>query len=182
MKVLTSGQLEQINGVGTRPHYLIEITLDSPMYLSTRHTVAWNGHTWVESECRVNSIGPEEASIQILNKEFQYTMGALTGDYQRQAVRIWWSYGIDEHLNYVEEGYVQEGYVQGPQAAEPILIFDGIINSLPNVNMWLDVTATRTPPRRYPRWRILPPRANHLTPAGAVIVFGGESIRLESRK
>lgn len=182
MRALTPEQLERVEGPVTQPMYLVQIELDAPMHLSTREELSWNGQTWLNGLIHLDRVGPDSASLRIHNSDYRYTTPALQGAYQRKPVRIWWGYGAGQYAEYFAPGYIAPGYVRGPSLGEPILLFDGLISAIPEIGEWLRIELTRSPPRRYPRWRVLPPRTNHLTPAGAVIVFGGESYRLESRQ
>lgn len=182
MKDLTPTQLARVTGPVTEPMFLVQIELDAPMHLSTHDTTTWNGQTWISGTLNLYNVNPEGTSLRIHNTDYRYTTPALQGAYQRKPVKIWQAYGTGQLANYFEPGYITPGYISGPPLGEPLLVFDGLISAIPEIGEWLRIELTRSPPRRYPRWRVLPPRANHLTPAGAVIVFGGESYRLESRQ
>lgn len=184
MRTITTDLLGEISGdQATLPVYLVEITLDQPYTLSTAQPLNWNGKSWINGLIGDGTLQatPDNASFAIENMDDRFTAAALNGGFQRQPVKIWWAYGLGEYGEYFEEGYIDDDYIQGPEIGKPELLFSGLISATPEIGMWLRIEATRATPRGYPRLRVRPPIANHLTPSGANIVFGGETYRVETR-
>lgn len=73
----------------------------------------------------------------------------------------------------------QDGAVGVP---DPIVIFDGIINATPDINEWLSVSCSKTPPRLYPFRKLRPPLANFTPSAGYVVEFDGAILRIEGQR
>lgn len=139
--------------------FLIDITLDEPLHLSTRQEVVFGGVTYSKGRIAGEvQISQDEASFGIINDSYKYTTPSITGVYQRAPVKIWWWY---------------EG--------SPMLIFEGNISHFDQITSVLGVVASRSAARRYPTLRVLPPVANYVAAEGSVFTIGGNTYRLESR-
>lgn len=182
MRLLTDSQALQVQGPVCEPLYLIKLALDELMHISTRQEVDYDGQTWLRGNVVLERVTPDSATLRIWNGDYAHTMAALTGAYQRKPISIWWAYNAGSTGDYVESGYLVPGYAVGSAAAPaPILLFSGMVSAIPEIGEWLRIEASRAPPRGYPRWRIVPPIANHLAPSGAVLSYGGETYKVEAR-
>lgn len=159
MKVLppdTQAWLE--NQPNIAPCFLIEITLDETLHLSTRQEVTYGGVTYAAGRTAGEvQISQDEASFGVINDSYKYTTPALTGVYQRTPVKIWWF------------------------ESSPILLFEGNVSHFDQITSVLGVVASRSAARRYPTLRVLPPVANYVAAEGSVFTIGGNTYRLESR-
>lgn len=159
MKVLlpdTQAWLE--NQPNIAPCFLIDITLDEPLHLSTRQEVTYSGVTYAAGRTAGDvQISQDEASFGVINELYKYTTPALTGVYQRTPVKIWW------------------------YESAPILLFEGNVSHFDQITSVLGVVASRSAARRYPSLRVLPPVANYVAAEGSVFTIGGNTYRLESR-
>src|SRR5690349_14466510 len=132
MKVLppdTQAWLE--NQPNIAPCFLIDITLDEPLHLSTRQEVAYGGVTYTSGRIVGElQISQDEASFGVINEGYKYTTPALTGVYQRTPVKIWW------------------------YESAPILLFEGNVSHFDQITSVLGVVASRSAARRYPTLRV----------------------------
>lgn len=180
MRHLLPSQLQEVDGkTGVLPVFLVEVTLDQPYQFSTRQSLSWDGKDWIRGSLFVDDVDGESATIRIENIDNRFSLGAISGDYSRNPIKIWWGYGVGQPIPYVESGYVVPGYVNGPLTDDVELLFSGTISSTPKVDGWMTIQANRTTVRGYPKKRVRPPLANHAAVEGAVVVFGGVSHRLE---
>lgn len=159
MKVLppdTQAWLE--NQPNIAPCFLIDITLDEPLHLSTRQEVTYGGVRYSAGRTAGElQISQDEASFGVINDLYKYTTPALTGVYQRAPVKIWWF------------------------ESSPILLFEGNISHFNQITSVLGVVASRSAARRYPTLRVLPPVANYVAAEGSVFTIGSNTYRLEAR-
>lgn len=164
----------------TRPQYLLQVVLSSPVFLSSRKEIDADQETVFQSgKLKLKSLSSHRCSFDVCNKDYQYTLPAITGDYMRGLVRVWWAYGDVGQQWYPDE--YEHDYEKQNEGIEPILVFEGEINSIDSVSEWLSLEAKRAPVSKFPKGRVLPPFANHLTPAGSVFKFAGDTYRIETR-
>lgn len=165
----------------TEPQYLVYIELDQPYYWSTRAAVTADGHDWSPAGVQVKSVSGSRAVLMVENDSYRHAENAMSGAYQRGAVRIYMAYPLPDD-DYVEDGYWDDDYVS--RETEPVLDlqFTGIVDVSTPVDYWLSVEAHRTPPRMFPFQRIRPPFANHLPAEGYMITFDGQVLRVEGSR
>lgn len=164
MRTLSTEQAAAVAGPVTEPQYLVEITLDSPRFLSTRATVILSGNTYTTGDLQVGPVRHDSAELMIANHDDSLTAGAEDGAFLRQPVKILWAYGAATG-----------------DASEPVPItrFEGIISATPEIGEWIKVECSPTPPKLYPFQRLRPPTANFLPSAGYVLAWDGAVLRIE---
>lgn len=177
---LSPAQEFAFGNFATAPRYLVRIDLDGPYHYATADTVEWSGQTWIPSQIKMGTVANDTAQLWIENDGHRHSLNAVSGVYMRKPVQIWSAYNTPV-VPYAEEGYWDEDYAETSELTTPILLFDGIVSSArPVENEWLQITATRLPPKFFPseRWRA--PLANHLPAVGQVIEFGTAIITFEA--
>lgn len=152
MRSLNAGQIAATAPVRTDPNYFININLD-------------NQYQWMSSAPSFGTepgpvlMGPvsgDRATIYVHNEDYRHTQNVVEGVYLGGFVAISWAYGEEAR----------------------ILIFTGIITSIPECDDWLQIDCEREGPRVYPRGRFLPPSFNHLPPPGYSVEFDGAMITI----
>lgn len=183
MRTLDYVQRSSTDRLITTPRYLIEVTLTGPLRLSTREGVLVGSDYYAPGEIQEGSvqIENESASFRIRNPGYQYTQGALKGAFHRNVVKIYSAYSIIDGSvpAYVEPGYWADDYLTGPIYASEILLFDGHISQVSDIDEWITINCRGTLPKTYPLGKIRPPVFNHLPAPGMVILWKGESYRIE---
>lgn len=164
MRTLTADQRESVDIGITMPRYLIETALSEPLYLSTRGDVVVDSIFYQGGCIEEGSLdlGEREATFKICNNAYQYTRGAVTGAYQRNAVRIFSCYALPE-----------------TDSVGKIQVFDGFIDQVSDLDEMITVRCRRTLPKTYPARQIRPPEFNHLPSPGMVISWDGATYRIE---
>lgn len=170
-----------LSGPVIEPCFLIEITLDETLHLSTRQRYEYQGITYEPGLVLGLSLDIDRVAFEIINQDYQHTNSVLLGHYQRAPVRVWWVEGLEPRRPLIQPGYVAPGYYDEDYRYAPTLIFRGNVSEFNPVDKTLGITATRSASRRYPTKRVLPPIANFTRPEGTVLVLGGSTYRLESR-
>ena len=181
---LSQAQLNRLSAAVTKPCYLVNIDLDYQELLSTREPVVLSGlGSWESGRVRIGSLNSERAQIQIRNDDYRYTVNALQGMYQRRPIQIRWAYGTEESI----ERFLPDDYdadfesVGGANISAPILMFDGFVTAVTAVDEWITIEASRASISKYPRLRVTGATAKYVTPSGTVLVFSGETYRVEQR-
>lgn len=182
MKDLPIEVSEWLDAPTIQPCFLIEITLDETLYLSTNQEYVLGDITYERGHIVGQiEIAQDRAAFGIVNWDFRHTTPALTGAYQRAPVKIWWTEGYELPTLLVEEGYFDEGYYTLDERRAPMLVFQGNVSEFNQIDTVLGIVASRSAARRYPTLRVLPPIANYVRPEGSVITLGGNTYRLEPR-
>lgn len=183
MKDLPVSVMDWLNNrPGINPCFLIEIALDETLYLSTRQEFTFGGVTYTPGRIVGQiQISQDQAAFGVVNEDYKHTTPALTGQYQRSPVKIWWTEGFDVPALLIEHGYVEDGYYDTESRTAPTLLFDGHLSHFEQITSVLGVVASRSAARRYPTLRVLPPIANFVRPSGTIIRLGSNTYRLESR-
>ena len=181
---LSNAQLNRLSAAVTKPCYLVNIELDYQERLSTREAVDLDGlGSWESGRVRIGSLNSERAQIQVRNDDYRYTVNALQGLYQRRPIQILWAYGAEESI----ERFLPDDYdadfesVGGANISNTILMFDGFVTAVTSVDEWITIEASRASISKYPRLRVMGDTARHVTPSGTVLVFSGETYRVEQR-
>lgn len=182
MRTLDTAQTEAVEKQSTEPQYLIQIDLDQPYYWSTRADTDYNGNTYYAGSVQLVQISDKTCELRIDNHDYSFTRGCLEGDFLRGEVKIYWAYPSALAPLYVQRGYWQPGYTPEPSdtAPDPILLFDGVIDATPEIDAWISVRCTKTPPRLYPFRKLRPPIANFAPTSGYVLEFDGQILRIET--
>lgn len=178
---LTQAQKDRLGKPVTAPCYLVDIELDYKELLSSREAASTASGTYETGRIRINSLNSERAQVQVRNDDYRYTVNALQGVYQRRPISIAWAYGYDvSHERWLEDSYDLD-YESAPDGSMPIVMFDGFITSISDVGEWITIEASRSPVAKYPRTRVTGNTAKNVTPSGSVLVFSGETYRVEQR-
>lgn len=170
----------------TEPRYLVSLTLNEPMNLSSRGGVSVLDEWWEPSELQIENVGLDTASIRIWNQDYEFTAGAVSGAYIRSPVQIYACYPVGVLDPYIVDvdgnpsDYWPVNYVQSPTSTTPLLMFDGFIIGTPEIGEWLTIECQRSLPKRYPLQKIRPPIANYLPATGMLVPWKGEVYRIES--
>ena len=166
----------------TAPGYLVDITLDAQMFLSSRGDVSLGGVSWAAGELQINSVSSDVAELRIHNPGYKFTTDAMRGAFVRNTVKIYMANRADGGLlpPYVTPGYWPDNYVIQSTTVNPFLIFDGLVSEITDIDEWITVRAVRLPPNRFPRRRLRAPIANFLPASGQVVQWQGETYRIES--
>jgi hypothetical protein len=183
MRMLSPAQLASTAQAGTEPRFFVFLELDQEYRLSTRENATLNGDLYTSGQIRIDSVSGDACQLAIYNEDYRHTLNALNGAYLRNRVRVYWAYGEDPRARYVTAGYWNEGYTDGPNEDLPaaFLLFDGIIDGTPFVDNWMNISARKDTPKRWPAVRIKPPFANHAPSAGYVIQFDGQALRIQGQ-
>lgn len=183
MRQLTEWQRDQVAKPVTAPLYTVRVTLDYPERLSSREPVGvQSSNDYYESgRLVIQSLSTSRAVIKICNKDNRYTLSALNGVYQRRPIEIDWSYGVNESgQQWLPDDY-ESDYEEVAQESEPITVFKGSISAVVDVSDWVTIEARRSAYTKMPRLRLIGELSSHTAAAGSVIVFSGETYRIERR-
>lgn len=180
---LTQAQKDRIGKPVTAPCYLVDIELDYKELLSSREAASTASGTYETGRIRINSLNSERAQVQVRNDDYRYTVNALQGMYQRRPIQILWAYGAGESIErFLPDGYDADFEDAGStNISQPILMFDGFVTAVTSVDEWITIEASRASISKYPRLRVMGDTARHVTPSGTVLVFSGETYRVEQR-
>jgi hypothetical protein len=181
MRDLNPPLIAAVNRRTVKPIFLIEAELNAPMFLSTRDGISFNDSFFSPGEVQDVFVSDNESSFSIYNRDYQFTNGALRGSYLRNIAKIYSAYAMGAGFfpPYVTPGYWPDNYIKTPENTIPETIFVGRISSVEIVGEWIQVECERDLPRKYPRGKIRPPLANHLPAAGQVVLWKGETYRIE---
>lgn len=146
----------------TQPGYLVSIAFATPVYLSSRGDVTWNGRVWIAFPVRVSNVefdgrGRQTARIELGNLD--NTMGALV-------MR-------DGTNNRAIEVFVC--YASALGESDPVQVFRGFGNGSTVTPARVTVDAESGARSKVPRRYVTRETGfNFITPAGTVISWGGE--------
>lgn len=152
----------------TQPGYLVQLGFSSVLRYSSRGDEIWNGQNWLANNVQVGTIsetpnGGVSLGLTIGNTDLAFGAVCLTEQPQDKAVSVWAFY---------------EGAVA---LADPILIFDGVIDSCDISQSAVQLTLSDLNAKTLfiPRGRITRANGfNRLSPVGRVISFNGLRIEL----
>lgn len=181
MKDLPETVMDWLNTSPIEPLFLIEIELDETLYLSTRQRYEYAGRVYEPGLVQGLVVGQEQATFGLINENYRHTTPALTGQYQRAPVSVWWTEGFDAPQLLIDAGYVEDDYYETEWRSDPLLIFQGEISQFDQISSVLGVMATRMASRRFPAIQVYPPIANFVTPAGTTIRVGDTTFTLQPR-
>jgi hypothetical protein len=155
----------------TLPGYLVEIDFATPVYLSSRNTLPWNGQTWVAWDIAVDQLGTDgttasqTGSLTLGNTD--YTLGAMVlGEGAAgRPVHVWKFYGT------------------APALADPVLMFYGVADQATidpdrgtvSITLQQEGGITQFCPRTYINQAS---GFNHIPPSGTVIHWNGDTFTL----
>lgn len=153
---LSSANRTGIASTLTRPIYLVEFGFVTPLRLSTRETVTYNGNAFTAATVQVDLAG---GSVKVLNAGLAYTT-TFKGGGDGVSCRIWMSYG---------ETFARD-------AADEV--FDGEIGAV-GLGEWIVARLRQSSPKQIPRLTVTPPTFSHLPPDGLEIRTPNGLFRLE---
>lgn len=112
-RTLTAALLSELGNAVTTPGYLVEIQFSTPVRLSTRGTLPWNGNTWISRAVEVGGLGyavdspAQSGSLKIGDSDMAMTALVLAQGIASRTINVWKFYGST------------------PAAADPVQIFAG---------------------------------------------------------
>ena len=173
MRTLTTDVTTAIEADGTAPRYLVQLSYDPVIYLSTRETVTWNGQSWTGATgVEVTSLntgdgGSKTASISLPNHDSAY--GALVlGDGIRDiAVNIYQLYG------------------NAPFAIDDAVhLFAGEIESVPSIDDYVEMSlkSSGASVAYTPRVRLAAFIGDDMPVPGTRIQWNGDTLILEGQE
>lgn len=126
----------------TRPVYLVEIMLSTPVRVSSRETTTLRGNSFTAGSVRVDLGG---SRVAIFNDSLTASFLAATSG---AAVRVFVLHG------------------EGPFTdADADVLLEGEIGGVA-VDEWITINVRQAPAKRLPRLYVGPPTFNHLPPDG----------------
>lgn len=171
LRPISTGLQGLIGQTVTLPGYLVAIEFPSQtVRMSSRGTVAWDGHTWLAYDLEVSGLSSDGSGevagvLRVGNTDNALSALILGDGIAGRPVTIHAFYGDAPAADEVEEIFAGQGDEAGLdlRVAEIKLISDSIARVL------------------LPRGRITPAAGfNHLTPPGTVLTWNGEKITLET--
>lgn len=155
----------------TQPFYLVYLGTEIPMRYSSRGDVDFQNNTWAGSGVQVVRIqdgegGSRSAQIRFPNHDKALSAVVLNEGVVNKVCRIYQMYG---HAPFLD--------------TESMLIFDGIMDEVPEIGEYVSITAlSESIFNQYsPRLVCGPPIMNHIPPPGTQITWDGEIYILEKR-
>lgn len=153
----------------TTPIFIAEIVFATPLRLSSRGEITWNGQTWTANGFRLDGPRPAAGGAltgRIILPNFDRAISNLirTEGTFGKPCRIWQLFGA------------------GPHAIEDAeQIFDGELDAVPEMGDWVtvDIHSTGRLQQTSPRLFFAPPVFNHSPAPGTVIVWEGERIEIQ---
>lgn len=159
MRPLSANTAVEVVSAVTRPLYLVELRLATPLRLSTREQVTWRGETWTAAGLRVDLSGRK---LSLLNDGLAYTDDFLAG-VSGKAVTIYLLYGDAPFAD-----------------ADGEEVFSGEIGAV-GIGERIEIRLRPAPARRLPRLYVTPPTFRHLPPDGLQILTPSGVFTLERR-
>ena len=171
-RTVTAALLTELGNPITTPAWFVEILFSTPLRLSSRGTLDWNGNTWQSRDLSIRGLGSDVSSAQ---QSGNLTIGDLdlsvwtliqAQDIKGRGVNVWKFYGV------------------APAPTDPVQIFAGagdaaaMDESSGGVNISLVQRSARElhAPRRY----MTRAAGFPLLPViGQTIYFNGENFKLE---
>lgn len=184
MRDIPTSLAAKIATTGTRPLYLVEVYLTSPLYHSTGSLARSGGKTYNSVGTRVLSVSPEEARLGFNNSDLSASALFLGQDIRDVRCRILKTYKpIDGVALFVPAFYAlapaswtgeistatafTESYVY-----PPVVVFDGTLDSVESVDgkeLVVGCLGNRTEAAWAPRMFVGPPLCNHTVPVDTKI-------------
>lgn len=98
-RTLTSATTTEIGNPVTTPAYFVEILFSSPLRLSTRGTLPWNGNTWNARGITISGLGydigtsQQSGTLMIIDDEFDISTLVLREGVTGRGINVWKFYG-----------------------------------------------------------------------------------------
>lgn len=113
---LTAATQAASEAVVTEPGYLIELLFSVPVRISTRGLVSWNSQTWLPMACAVGGLALDgtplqEGSLTFIDSDGAIAVLVLAEGVADRGARVWEFFG------------------QTPATADPVLRFDGVLDT-----------------------------------------------------
>lgn len=169
MRTVTAKVQTAIESAGTRPGYLMLLGFTTPLRLSTRGSVIWDGQTWAATPFRLNGPSLSEGgglsgAFVLQNMDNGIGATVLNEGVRGKTCQIWALYGDAPYA-----------------ASDPVMIFDGVMDGVPQLDDYATITfrSDRSRTTFCPRIRLAPPLCNHVPPTGTVITGNGVALTLE---
>jgi hypothetical protein len=128
LRSLSTDLTTALAGPVTKPGYLVEFAFSTPIRLSSRGSMTWNGQTWSDAGLEISGLDAESAASArptFVLLDFDNALAAiiLNSTIADVRVRTWAVYG------------------EAPGASDPLLIFDGFGDAASATDERLVVTA-----------------------------------------
>lgn len=113
-RTLSSGLNTEVAKPITTPAYFVEIQFSTPLYLSSRGTLSWNGHSWLAHGVRVQGLSfaidsPQQRGNLLINDlDGSVTALVLREGVASRPINIWKFYGA------------------APATGDPVQVFAGV--------------------------------------------------------
>lgn len=170
-RTLTSALTTEIGKAVTLPAYFVEIVFATPVRLSSRGTIAWGGNSWTSWDIRIGGLGQDggnstqSGTLMLGNTDLTLSALVLVEGVADRAINIWKFYG------------------DAPGASDPVQIFAGVgddasidaDSGVVVINVRQQSGRTAYAPRLYCTKE---QGFSYLPAEGAVVTWGGETIRL----
>lgn len=182
MRSLTTFQQAAIDADGTRPIYLIDLTMGSVERLSTGGDVTVGGISYTGADVNISSARDWMAAKIQLIKTATRAGQIYDGSWERAPCKISMLFATYLPM-LIDPSYVNDDYFeQGSETGEPLLLLDGAVTNVSitdRVN--LEITHSAMIGLFTPRTRITSALLKHLPQAGTKFVWQDETYILESR-
>lgn len=171
-RTLTAALLTELGNPLTTPAYFVEILFSTPLRMSSRGTLPWNGNTWQSRDIGIRGLRYEMGSAQqsgnleIGDVDLALTTLVLAQGIAGRSINIWKFYGT------------------APAAADPVQIFAGAGDAavMDERSAGVNISLVQRSARELYAPRRMQTRANgfSLLPViGRIVYFNGENFKLE---
>lgn len=161
-RTITPAQQAEVAKNITTPIYLVELGFNTPLYYSSRQQVLYGGNTFTEDKLTKVALkdtkGIMSARLHISNIDLNIGNTAIAETLQGKTCKVYIDYTI------------------AGTTSDAILLLDGIVNEISNINtkeVVLNATSISVNIAYSPRIYCAPPLFNHAVPAGTLINWGG---------
>ena len=154
----------------TAPHYLLALYFSTPLYLTSRDALVWDGLSWVTGDFSIGRLAPARGGmggeLSLINHDNAYSAIVLGEEVRGRTVKIWGLYG--------EPPYAQD---------DPVPLFSGVISAVPRIGdeVVLSLTSERAVSTRVPDIPLSLFLGEDMPPPGTVIEWAGGTVTLGSR-
>jgi hypothetical protein len=170
MRTLTANVTAATARQVTAPHYLLALQFSTPLYLSSRESLVWNGLSWVSGDFRIRRLSPirggMSAEVTLSNHDNAYSAIVLGEEVRGKKAQIWALYG--------DPPYAQD---------DPVALFSGEIDAVPEIadQVSLKLISKTAGAVRLPDIPLSLFLGEDMPPDGTVIEWTGGKVTLEAR-
>ena len=171
-RTLTAATTTELGADRTTPAYLVEILFSTPLRLSSRGTIVWNGNTWISRDVSIQGLrydvgtAQQSGNLVMGDLDVSVTVLILREGIAGRPVNIWKFYGT------------------APAPADPVQIFAGAGDaaSMDERSGGVNIALVQRSARELSAPRRFITRANgfsSLPVPGTIVSFNGEQFKLE---